>query len=601
MGNETDTSTRKRLALAAAFLVVATAGSRILGLIREIVMVSYLGMGEEMGGFTVAMKVPNLVRTLLADTALSAAFIPVFSSLLEKERRREAWQVAFTVTVASTVALGVITVLGMVFAPEVIRVVAPTWTEDHPALVSWTVDLMRIMFPTVVVMGLAGVFMGILNSYNHFTMPAVAPIVWNIIIIAVVAIFSGRYGFQALAWGVMLGTIAELLLQVPPVWKRRWRRGVDPRDKEPGEGALTAAGASAAARAAVSTADEAPGTAAAPVASAAAGGAAAGVTAPAVASPWRMAWRNPEVRQVWVLLGPVILSLGIINFNSFIGTIVATLIGPEAPAYIDKAFRLFQLPQGMFAIAIGTVLFPALSRHGAAGRMAEFRDDLSLGLRQIFFVTLPFAAFFSVLAVPTVRLIYEHGAVVGDEAAITGTGSALLYFSVGMAFVSVNTLLNRAFYSIRKSRVPLITGVVNLIVNTGLTLLLYKPMGVGGITLATSIVSIVNFFGLMLLLSPRVGGVDARRVAWSAGRAILALVPLAGVAYGVWYGLDAALGRSLWAQIVSVCLAYIAGGAAYILAAWALRMPELRDVVNMLRRRREPRATEEVIDTEVGA
>jgi putative peptidoglycan lipid II flippase len=569
MGNDT----RRRLALAAAFLVVATAGSRILGLVREVIMVNYLGMGAKMGGFTVAMKVPNLVRTLLADTALSAAFIPVFSGLLEKKRPREAWQVAFTVTMVATVVLGLVTALGMIFTPGVIRAVAPSWTGKYPETVEFTVHLMRVMFPTVVILGIAGIFMGILNSYNHFTMPALAPIVWNVIIIGVVIAFSGQHGFEALAWGVLLGTIAELLLQVPSVWKRRWKRGVGPPDAPLDEIAVEPATAEA--------------------------GAAAGAVADQ-RSPWRLALRSPEVRRVGMLLGPVILSLGIINFNSFIGTIVATLLSQEAPAYIDKAFRLFQLPQGMFAIAIGTVLFPALSRHGVAKRMVEFREDLSTGIRQIFFVTLPFAAFFAVLSVPTIRLIYEHGAAYGDEAAVSGMGSSLLFFSVGMVFVSVNTLLNRAFYSIQKAWLPLIMGVVNLAVNTGLMLLLYKPMGVGGITLSTSIVSLINFFGLMVILSPRIGGVDARRVAWSAGRSIIALIPLSGVAYGVWYGLDAVLGRGLWAQIVSVGLAYLAGGVVYCLAAWAMRMPELRDVVNVVRRRREPRSTEEVIDQEGG-
>ena len=571
MDNDTnsDPGYKRRLALAAAFLMAATAGSRILGLIREILPGIYLGMGADMGAFTQAIKVPNLVRTLLADTALSAAFIPVFSALLERERRREAWQVAFTVTVAATAALGVVTVLGVVFAPAIIKVVSPGWVSDFPDSVEMAAGYMRIMFPTVLVTGLAGILMGILNSYNHFSTPALAPIVWNIIIIVVIVLFAKQYGFEAIAWGFMLGTVAELLLQVPPVWKRRWRRGV-------GLGTVDSQAVDA------RTVDTRP------------------VDEP---SPWRLALRSPEVRQVGILLGPVILSLGIVNFNSFIGTVVATLIPgmrEVAPAYIDKAFRLFQLPQGMFAIAIGTVLFPALSRHGAAKRMVEFRDDLSLGIRQIFFVTLPFAAFFSVLAKPTIRLVYEYGKVVGDETAISGMSTALLFFSVGMAFVSVNTLLNRAFYSIRKSWVPLIMGGANLAVNAALMLLLYKPMGVGGITLATSVVSIINFFGLMVLLGPRIGGVDARRVAWSAGRAIIALIPLSGVAYGVWYGLDTALGQGLWQKIVSVVVAYIAGGAAYILAAWALRMPELHDVVSIIRRRRRPASTDEVIDTTPG-
>jgi putative peptidoglycan lipid II flippase len=554
MGNDT----KRRLATAAAFLVLATAGSRILGLVREIIMVTYLGLGDQMGAFTVANKVPSLVRTLLADTALSAAFIPVFSGLLEKGRRREAWQVAFTVSIFATGVLGLITVLGMIFAPEVVKVVAPGSGFKDPQIAALTVHLMRVMFPTVVILGLAGILMGILNSYDHFALPAIAPIVWNLVIIGVVIALSSGYGVKALAWGVLAGTVVELLIQIPAVWKRRWRRDITAPQAAP---VLPEAAA-----------DQ--------------------------SSPWRLSLRSPEVRRVGFLLGPVIISLGIINFNSFIDTVVATLISTPAPAIIERAFRLFQLPQGMFAIAIGTVLFPAFSRHVAAKRMAAFREDLSTGLRQIFFVTLPFAAFFAVLALPTVRLIYEHGKVTSSDTDLVA--SALMFFSVGMAFVSVNTLLNRAFYSIQKPWLPLVTGVVNLALNAGLDLLLYKPLGVGGITLSTSIVSLVNFFALMLLLSPRIGGVDARRVAWSALRSIIALIPLAGVAYGVWWGLDALLGRRLWAQIVSVCVAYAAGGAAYCLAAWAMRMPELRDVVNVIRRRREPRSTDEVIDLEGG-
>ena len=551
MGNDT----KRRLAKVAAFLVLATMGSRVLGLVREIVMVTYLGLGPDMGAFTVANKVPNLLRTLLADTALSAAFIPVFSGLLEKKKRREAWQVAYTITVMATIILGVVTVVGMIFAPTVVKLVAPGFKDQ--SIIDLTVHLMRIQFPTVLIMGLAGISMGILNSYDHFALPAVAQIVWNLVIIAGIVILSGSHGVTALSWSFLLGTVVQLLMQVPAVWIRRWRRSREP---------VWVAG----------------------------GG--YDVYEAARFSPWHLDLRNPDVRRVGLLIGPVIISLGVINFNAFIDTIVATLISTPAAAYIDKAFRLFQLPQGVFAIAIGTVLFPAFSRHAAAGRMKEFREDLSTGLRQIFFTTLPFAAFFAVLAMPTVRLIYEHGKVTPGEAA--AVASALTFFSVGMAFVSVNTLLNRAFYSIQKPWLPLITGVVNLALNAGLDLAFYKPLGVGGITLSTSLVSFFNFFALMFLLGPRIGGVDTRRVASSAIRSILALAPLGAVAYAVWWALDGALGRSLWAQIVSVGLAYVAGGAAYLAAAWVLRMPEIRELVDVARRRRQPRSTEAVIDRE---
>jgi putative peptidoglycan lipid II flippase len=169
-----------------------------------------------------------------------------------------------------------------------------------------------------------------------------------------------------------------------------------------------------------------------------------------------------------------------------------------------------------------------------------------------------------------------------------------------MTFVSVNTLLNRAFYSIRKSWLPLMVGAVNLALNALLDWALYRPLGVGGITLSTSLVSIFTFCALLLLLNPRIGGIDSRRIAWSAVRTILALIPLAGVAYGVWWALDSALGRDLWAEILSVGIAYVAGDAAYCLAAWALRVPEMHDFVRLIRRRREPRETETILDSEGG-
>ena len=226
-------ATKRTLAAATAFLIVATAASRVLGLIREIVQVYYLGLGDQMGAFTAAQKLPNLIRALLADTALSAAFIPVFSGLLEKGKRREAWQAAYTISVMVAVVLGFVTVLGIIFAPQVVKLVVPGYKNaDQIAL---TVSLTRIMFPQLIALGLAGIAMGILNSYNHFSIPAIAPIVWNVIIIVSLIVFSfltgyrtsqgliKNSGFEILAWATFLGTVVQLLIQVPAVWKRRWR------------------------------------------------------------------------------------------------------------------------------------------------------------------------------------------------------------------------------------------------------------------------------------------------------------------------------------------------------------------------------------------
>ena len=530
MGNET----RHRLAAAAAFLVVATALSRVLGLAREIVMVKELGLGAAMGAFTVAFKIPSLVRTLLGDTALSAAFIPVFSELLERGHRDEAWRVARTVTLLSTVILGLVSALGMLFAPQVVHLAAPGWGSQDQATIDLAVELTRIMFPTVVLFAVAGIFMGILNSYDHFSLPALAPILWNVVIIGAVVAIAPRFStdseqFRVVAWAIVIGTLIELVIQLPAVLRRSEGRR------------------------------------------------------------FSFSLRDPGVRRVAILLGPVILSLGVINFNALIDTIVGSFISTSAPAYIDKAYRLFQLPQGMFAIAIGTVLFPTLSRLAAGRRFEEFRESLAEGVRQVIFVTLPFTAFFIVLAFPTVRLVYEHGSLVttADTWQVT---KALIFFSPGMVFVSATTLLTRAFYGIQKTWVPLVVGVINLALNAVLDLVLYKPLGVGGITLSTSLVSAFYFSALLIMLSREIDGVHARAILRSAGRSMVALIPLMLVGYSSWWAVQHALDEgahpSNQSQIVAVVCGYALGGTAYLGAAWLLRMDEPRQLLAVVRRRR---------------
>jgi putative peptidoglycan lipid II flippase len=384
------------------------------------------------------------------------------------------------------------------------------------------------MFPTVLVFGLAGILMGILNAYDHFALPAIAPIVWNLVIIAGVVIFSSRllppHNFSALAWAVLIGAVVEVVIQVPAVFRRR-------------EGPLLE---------------------------------------PVI--------RDPAVRQVGVLLGPVILSLGIVNFNALVDTIVASLISDPAPAYIDKAFRLFQLPQGMFAVAIGTVVFPTLSRLAALRRFDEFRSVLNLGLRQIFFVTLPFTAFFLVLGEPTVRLIYQHGKVTPAEA--HQVAWALTFFSLGMAFVSGNTLLTRAFYGIQKAWLPLVVGGFNLALNALLDLALYRPLGVGGITLSTSMVSTFNFVALFLLLRHEIGGLRGRGLLRAVLSSVVALVPLAAGSFVTWWVLATVLGGGNVAQLVTVSAAYVVGGLCYLGTARLLHMNEVSELSDVIRRRR---------------
>lgn len=534
MGNES----RRRLALIAAFLMAATALSRVLGLVREMVTAWSLGLSPEMGAFTVAFKAPSLVWTMVSDTALSAAFIPVFSALLVKGNKKEAWRVAATVGFLAAVVLGIVSLAGMVFARQVVFIMAPGFQQTATAsTISLAVELTRVMFPLVLLLGLSALCTGILNSYDHFALPAAGPLLWNAIIIGFVvfaAFASSSYPSRVtlLAWGVVAGTLVQLGVQVPAVLRRR----------EPGGLALDL--------------------------------------------------KNPGVRRVGLLAGPVVLSLGLVNFNWLVNTIFASYISVAAPTVIDKAFRLFQLPQGVFAVALGTVLLPSLSRLGAERKMVEFRSTLGFGIRQVFFLTLPFTAFFLVLGEPTVRLIYERGAfAAADTKAVTW---ALYFFCLSMAFVSANTLLTRGFYGVQKTWPPLIMGLINLGLNVVFNWLFYRPLGVGGITLATSLVTICNFAGLYWLLRRQIGSLDGRGLAKGVALTVLACLPLAAVGFGAWWGLDHLLGRSVLGQMASVAGGYVLGLAAYAAAARLLRLSEMQQVLELVLRRRgrggEPQA-----------
>jgi putative peptidoglycan lipid II flippase len=253
----------------------------------------------------------------------------------------------------------------------------------------------------------------------------------------------------------------------------------------------------------------------------------------------------------------------------------------------------------MFAVAIGTVLFPRLSRLAATDRLGEFRVTMNTGLRQIFFVTLPFTAFFAILGEPTVRLIFERGMVTASDT--QQVAWALTFFSLGMAFVSANTLLNRGFYGIQKTWVPLIVGVANLALNALLNYLLYRPLGVGGITLATSLVSTFNFFALIVLLGRNVGSLQAGRLLGGVAKSIVCLVPLSVLGFGSWWLIDQELGRSVWAQLLSVGMGYTLGFAAYAGTAKLLRMKEIDELIGAIRRHRDREVTASEAAPEGGA
>ena len=515
----------RRIALNTAIFSVATGFSRIAGLIREVVASTYFGTTGPASAFTLAFQVPNLVRSLFADAALSAAFVPVFTELLETDRKREAFNLAGALFGLILAVLGVISVVFMALAGVIIPVfTGPEYTAELDSL---AVGLSRVLFPIVVLLGLNGLLVGILNAYDHFTIPALAPLVWNLVIIAGMVglrgAFEGPDELYAYAIGVLAGTLVQFVIVLPPLK----RVGFDLKIS--------------------------------------------------------FKWRDPRIKRILRLMLPVTIGLGLINFNLLINTTLGFRVSEEAPAAIEKAFRIYMLPQGMFSVAVATVLFPAMSRLAARKDLEGLRRTGANGVRQIALLLIPAAAATLALAEPITRLVYERGTF--DEESTRQVAEALFWFSFSLPFAGANLLLTRTYFSLQAPWTPTALAGATLLVNAAVSAALYGPLGIGGVVIGTAAASAAMTLGQAYFLRPKLGGLELGVTARATAKMLVAAAALGGVSYGVWFVLDDVLGRTLAAQAISVGTALAAGTAVYVAAVLALRIPEARQIVALLRSR----------------
>jgi putative peptidoglycan lipid II flippase len=509
-----DEHSGRRLARSTAIFSLATGISRVLGLVREVVASYYFGAAGKINAFTVAFQVPNLFRALVADFAISPAFVPVFTELLEKGDKRRAWRVASSLFWLVLLILGGLTALSILLAPWIIRPFGDPGGDFDLA-----VGLSRVLFPIVTLLGVSGIVVGILNSYDEFTIPALMPIFWNAAIIIGLVVGVPRADatdtkLYIYAFSILIGTVIQVLFPLP------WLRGRDDRLRV------------------------------------------------------LIDWRDPAVWRVLRLMVPVTIGLGLINFNLVIDSVFASrLIDPElAPTAIDKAFRLYMLPQGMFSVAIATVLFPSLARLAARHDESGFRDTLGLGVRQIAFVLIPASAVSAVLAEPITRLVYQRGEFTAAQTPVVA--ASLAAFSAGLFFNGVMLMLNRAFFSLQSNWIPTAVALLNLVLNAAFDALFYR-FGTWGIPLATSVVNVAGSAALVILMRRRIGRIGFGAIADSVSRIVVASAIVAGVSYGVWYGVDQVAGRSFIGQIASVGAALAAAVGVYLVACRALRVREL--------------------------
>jgi putative peptidoglycan lipid II flippase len=523
-----------RLGLSTAFFSIATAFSRVAGLVREIVAASYFGIRGPMSAFTIAFQIPNLVRSLFADAAIQAAFVPVFLEKIEQGERREAFRLASQLLFFVTLVLGAVTAVFVLAAPVLVPLLAPGFEGE---LLDLTVHLSQILFPILILLGITGIVVGVLNSDDRFAAFAISPFFWNVAIIAVLVAlaptFSEEDQIYAYAIGILVGTVIQLAI---PAWDLR-------NTKFKGEGRFR--------------------------------------------MDWNFSWRlSRDVRRVLLLMLPVTISLGLINFNLLINSLFGTLVSEEAPAAIDKAFRIYMLPQGIFSVAIATVVFPTLARFAAREEYDHLRSTMANGMRQILLMLIPAAAAILVLSEPMTRLVYQRGEF--DAAQTELVAEALFWFAFSLPLNGLFLILTRTFFSLQRPWVPSWISGMNLAITVLASLALYEPFGIGGIVAATAIATAASVVAQSVILRRDLGGIEMTKLVASTIRITIAAALLAGVSYLVWSVLDDALGRDTISQIISLGTALLAGGAVYFAAILAMRVPEGRQILRLLRRVEAP-------------
>jgi len=378
---------------------------------------------------------------------------------------------------------------------------------------------------------------GILNSYDRFGVFAISPFFWNLAIIAVmvglVPAFPERDEIYAYAIGVLVGTVVQLAL--PLIDLRNTPFGIRRALVAPFRGRV------------------------------------------------REALRELDVRRVLLLMLPVTISLGLINFNLLINNLVGYLVSDEAPAAIDKAFRIYMLPQGIFAVAISTVLFPTLARFATRREFGELRATMASGMRQIVLLLMPATAAILVLSEPMIRLVYERGVFGPGDTEVVST--ALFWFAFALPFNGLFLLLTRTFFSLQRPWVPTAISGVNLVITAVAALLLYRPFGVAGIVAATAIATAVSVGLQAGILRNLLGRLELGRLIVSTLVVGVGSVALAATSLVVWTVLDDILGRALLAQVISLSFALGAGFAAYAGSIAFVGLPEATNFVRLLRRR----------------
>jgi putative peptidoglycan lipid II flippase len=508
------------VARSAGLVGIATMASRILGLLRDQIFLVTFGAGHAMDAYNVAFRLPNLVRDLFAEGAMSAAFLPTFTRELQGKGKDAAWDLGRVVITGLVVVTGVIALLGVLLAGPLTRWIAPEFGQV-PGKLELTTTLTQVMFPFLMLIAVAVACMGMLNSLRSFFVPALAPAMFNVACIASVFLivpFMPGLGWDpmvGLAIGTILGGLGQVLLQWPALRREGFRF-------------------------------------------------------------WpRFAPTDPRFLEIVRLMLPGTLGLAAAQVNQLVNVYLATGEGEGAVTHLGFAFRLMYLPIGLFGVSIATAAIPGITRHAAAGDTDGVRNDVSQALRMMLMLNVPATLGLIVLASPIVALLVEYRKVTASNTA--GIAAALMGYAPGLVGYSAVKIASPTFYALRDARTPVAVGVISIVLNVVLNLILVRTLSYPGLALGTGLAALANAGILFWLLRRRLGGLDDARVATAVVKIVIASLVMAAAAWSVEHELAIVwAGDEPWRRAVRVGLAIAAGLGTLALTARLLRLHEFQ-------------------------
>ena len=515
---------RQKIAKAAGIMSFATLISRILGYVKDMILARYFGATGTADSFFVAFRIPNLLRELFAEGSMSSAFIPVLTEYRTKHGPEAAERLVRITFAFILVFVGIICLLGIFFAPAIVAALAPGFVA-MPEKFSLAVLLTRIMFPFLLFISLAALAMGALNVKRIFFVPALAPAMLNVTIIATVFALATRMQqpIIAVAIGVALGGLVQFAFQVPAFYKNNY------------------------------------------------------------ALKPEFHFQHPGLKKMSLLIIPATMGMAVAQINIVVSSILASYLPEGSITYLYYSMRLIQFPVGIFGVAMGMAVLPALSEHAVNGAYDKLRGDFSFALRLLFFVTVPAMAGLIALRGPIVNILFQYGKF--DYAATTGTAEALLFYAFGIWSIVGVRVVTSGFYSMQDTRTPVKVAVITLAANIVFSIILMQPLKHGGLALANSLASWMNFVILFFFLRKKLKRVDAKRIAQSVLIIIFASC-IMGIAGGIL--LHGTLWQTHGNTIIKVI--YLSGtiiicSAVYVLLCYLMKSEELSYIMGMAKQK----------------